>query len=148
MVATTENGMSFLLAGGVLFVVAGIAMLLRDTRSLAFGPRCRAIGRQIWNGFIRLLPSRKCVKVLLTFVGMYAVTFSGSGLVCYGILRWYASTLPVATEAYEGFGDAMILLWWAGMAFCGCQLIAFVIALVVASRTYDRLFPPAPIQNV
>jgi len=62
----------------------------------------------------------------------------GGGLclaTCYGLLGLYASTLPRRSEAYEGFGD--VLLLFGGAAFS--VLASIVVGLVSGMWASDRV---------
>jgi hypothetical protein len=67
-----------------------------------------------WPVMLSLLaafvPSSKSVVVAAAGVGGFVASGTVAAGICYVLLRWYSSTLPVATEAYEGFGDAVTLV--------------------------------------
>jgi hypothetical protein len=149
MQSNAENGAYFLLAGFGLLSIAVIAKLVRDTRGLSLRPRCRAMGSILRRGFVRIQPSRLVVCVLLAWFGGFILGMLFLGSICFLGLRWYASTLPVATEVYEGFGDAMMLLMYAYCCLV-CSLIFGVMAgFSLAIRTYERLTPSptVPLDN-
>lgn len=142
MSATTENGVYFLLAGATLLLVAGVAVLLRDTRGLPLRSRASAMMAKAGAGFVWTLPCRKWVTVVAAF---FAGLLGGSlacFAVCFGLLSWYASTLPVATEAHEGIGDAITAMCWAALSLLLSLVVGVITGFALAERTHRRLFPP------
>lgn len=136
--ATTENGVYFLVSGGLVLLLAGIVMLLRDTRGLAFGPRCRAMARRVWGGFVWLLPNRKWVKTLAVFL----VGFLGGSVLCgaisLGLLQWYYSTEPRTGDERDA-GLAILLVFMMGLALQVSLTVGFVVGMVIATRYHNRL---------
>ena len=139
MSSTTENGLYFLGAGALTLLAAGCLQLLQKTRGPPFRSRSRTMLAMAVRGFLSAVPSRLIVCVLLSWLGGFIGGTLICGAICYGLLLGFVSTLPVATEAHEGVGDAAIVLLFAGCGFMISLLVGFFAGLDCASRTYNRL---------
>lgn len=124
---------SLILGAGLLVLIA-FAFLLRETR-----------GQPIRSRFISMLVvarNSNCGRVAQVALASISGFLIG-GLICasacYGLLRLYAHTLPDYKEAYEGFGDAMILMFLAMVGLLNSIVVGGVCGVWAGTRTYDRL---------
>jgi hypothetical protein len=134
-----------LAAAGVLFLVAAILHLARETNGVPRNQRLAVMAALAWQLLHRRLPSRHSMVVA-------AAGFSGFILfgllctsICWGLLWWYASTLPRDDNVVAGAAEAALLMLYgvAGLVFslvvgsvCGCVVAASVDNLL--SRRSER----------
>jgi hypothetical protein len=142
MSATTENGY-FLLAGAALFLAAGVAVLLRDTRGVRLRFRISAILAKAWAGFVWTVPSRKWVKTLAAFLVGFLGGAALSGAICLALLEWSFSSEPRTGDERDA-GLAILLLFMAGLALQVSITVGFISGMVVAARFHNRLSRAKP----
>ena len=128
-----------LVIGIVAFLVAALAYLIRETRAVPKEQRLVAMGTIAGHAVRRRLPSRHSITVAASGFGtFFAIALIGAA-VSWGILEWYASTLPQEINVVAGAAQAMMLMFYFYIGITASTMMALILGFVVAFWVSDRL---------
>jgi hypothetical protein len=125
--------------GGLLLAAAWVFRLWWRAARFPKVGRWRVVGLMAARRAYRLVPARQTVVIAAVMGWGFVAGASGFATVWILGLRYYASTLPVVTEAYEGFGDAVALVLLAGTGLLLAPMAGLIVMAVVVDFVHRRM---------
>jgi lysylphosphatidylglycerol synthetase-like protein (DUF2156 family) len=137
--STDFIAVSGLATGVVLLLAAGVISLMRATAGIPAGQRLQAMATIAWRPIRRNLPSRHSVATAAAGFGAFIVFGTACAGICWGLLMWYASSLPWDDNVVAGAAQAGLMMLYAMMGFGFSLTVGMIGGTVVAIRVSDRL---------
>lgn len=138
MGGTSRASAAALSVGAATLVLAALVALLRRTRGAPPAQRLRLMVRLTWSAVRSVLPPRWAVVSIA--VGLVASAVSllvGLGVTL--LVIWLIPPIvPNPTEAYEGFGDAVLTFFYFGVGAVVSLCVAMCVGLLAGGHVASR----------